>query len=198
MGYKHTLETKQRRKTAIPRGKSEEVAAHVRRWAGLGFSVMEIAEMCGVTDTLIYRHYGSDFRMGRIEANKNVASTLYDVAVGYTKPDGTVVEPDKGALIYWTKARMGWSDTLRIEHTGAEGGDLRVTTEVKATVGLSPAVEAVLTTLGMAPQEIKEISQVGVIDIDTDPDYMPGDKLTSSAFDHNDPDYMPEPGSKLS
>jgi hypothetical protein len=60
-----------------------------------------------------------------IEANSKVAGNLLLMATGPRDLKTTVT-----AAIWWTKAKMGWKDTSRIENTGPDGGPLQVEHQV--------------------------------------------------------------------
>ena len=70
-------------------------------------------------------HFRRELDLGILRANTNVAKTLYGLAVGhdaeYDTKNNCIREeqkPDKGACIWWTKARMGWTERIIQEHTG--------------------------------------------------------------------------------
>jgi hypothetical protein len=57
------------------------------------------------------KHFRSELDTGHVKANAAVAKSLYNQALA-----GNVT-----AAIWWTKARMNWSETAKIEHAGKDG-----------------------------------------------------------------------------
>ena len=66
------------------------------------------------TETLM-KHFRDELDVGATKANAKVAESLYRQAI-----DGNIT-----AAIWWTKCRMAWKETVRSEHTGADGGPVR-------------------------------------------------------------------------
>jgi len=54
--------------------------------------------------------------IGKAEASAKVAGTLFNKAQS----------GDTTAMIWWTKAQMRWSETVKQELTGKDGGDIMV------------------------------------------------------------------------
>jgi hypothetical protein len=65
------------------------------------------------TETLM-KHFRDELDVGATKANAKVAESLYTQALA-----GNMT-----AAIWWTKTRMGWKETIRSEHTGADGGPI--------------------------------------------------------------------------
>ena len=67
-----------------------------------------------VSKTTLTRHFRREIDSGMVQANTEVAESLFRQAVGRARVivDGEVVEeeraPNTSAAIWWTKARMGW------------------------------------------------------------------------------------------
>ncbi len=87
-----------------------------------------------ITKPTLERHFRKEIDTGALLANALVAESLFNQAVGRAKlieiqEDGTKVilkervEADKGAAIWWSKARMGWSETRRL--SGPDGGPIQ-------------------------------------------------------------------------
>ncbi len=88
------------------------------------------------------KHFREELDTGAPAANAKVAESLFFQAVGRpaqyfpdTLPDGTPhpnagklaraeLKPDVTACIYWTKARMGWSEPVSLKN--AEGKPFRI------------------------------------------------------------------------
>jgi hypothetical protein len=65
------------------------------------------------TKTLML-HFRDELDVGATKANAKVAESLYKQALAGNTTAG----------IWWTKCRMGWKETIRSEHTGADGGPI--------------------------------------------------------------------------
>lgn len=96
-----------------------------------GFTIVEIAELIGVTERTFYRwvirhpDLAQALQINRDAANARVELSLYQLATGYERDEeeikivnGEVVRvkvrryypPNASAGIFWTKAIMGWRD----------------------------------------------------------------------------------------
>lgn len=80
-----------------------KVAQQVQLMAGYGNTVLQIAQIVGISQPIINRLYTAELERGRILADTQVVASLFKMATHPTKP--VVV-----AAIWWTKARMGWSE----------------------------------------------------------------------------------------
>ena len=89
----------------------------VETLAGYGLPIAEIASVVGTTDKTLTAHCSAELESGRAKANAKVAQSLFDRA---TK------DKDTTAMIWWTKARMKWSEKQVHEHTGANGGPIQI------------------------------------------------------------------------
>jgi hypothetical protein len=85
--------------------------------AGLGLTHKQIALVLGVTPYILRSHCPDVLDRAEMIMNLKVGANLYKMATGPTTDKNTVQ-----AAIWWTKARMGWKDTSRVESTGANGG----------------------------------------------------------------------------
>lgn len=74
-----------------------------------GFELEEIAKVMrgGVAVSTLWRHFRDELETGRIKVNAAVIGTLFKRAV---------IDEEISALIYWTKARLGWRETNVVEH----------------------------------------------------------------------------------
>ncbi len=80
----------------------------VRDLAGLGLTHDNIADLVGIARPTIELRYRDELDIGHATANRRVAQRLFDLAM----------EGNAAALIYWTKARMGWREVQQIESSG--------------------------------------------------------------------------------
>jgi hypothetical protein len=81
----------------------------------------DVAKVIGISKPTLELHYREELDLAMIEANSRVAGNLFMMATGNRESKTTVT-----AAIWWTKARMGWKDTSRVESTGADGGPVQV------------------------------------------------------------------------
>lgn len=92
--------------------------------SGYGMPAVDIAVIMEVDFRTLVAHAQGSIDKGRIKANAKIASTLFDRA---TK------QGDTTAAIWWTKARMKWSEKHEHEHTGAGGGAIQIVTGIDRT-----------------------------------------------------------------
>lgn len=86
----------------------------VETTSGYGLPHEQIAALLEIDDKTLRKHYRKQLDMGMAKANAKVVESLY----------GKATTGDTTAQIWWTKTRLGWKDTSRVEHTGADGKDL--------------------------------------------------------------------------
>ena len=83
----------------------------VESTSGLGLPHEQIAMLVEIDDKTLRKHYRKELDLGKAKANSQIAKTLYQKAVA----------GDTTSLIWWTKAQMRWSETVKQELTGADG-----------------------------------------------------------------------------
>lgn len=69
---------------------------------GYGITQADVAKWLQLDTKTLRKHYKHEIDIGAIEANAQVARSLYKNAVE---------NENVAAQIWWTKARMGWKDT---------------------------------------------------------------------------------------
>ena len=74
-----------------------------------------IAALIGIAPETLRKHYDLELGLGKAQASAAVAKTLFNKAT---------VGQDTTAMIWWTKAQMRWSETVRQELTGKDGEPL--------------------------------------------------------------------------
>ena len=82
--------------------------------SGLGLPHEHIGALIGIDDKTLRKHYRQELDQGKAKASANIAKTLYNKAMG----------GDTTAMIWWTKAQMRWSETVKQELTGQDGAPL--------------------------------------------------------------------------
>lgn len=90
----------------------------VKMLAAVGARVDDIGTKLGISHDTVLKHYRTELEEGRIDANAQVAQTLFQQA----KSGNTA------AMIFWMKTRAGWKERHVIE---AEGGETPI--ELKVT-----------------------------------------------------------------
>jgi len=98
-----------------PHRPTEDFRKQVQEASGLGLPQDQICALVGISDVTLRKHYESELAMGKAKASAAVAKTLFNKAT---------VGQDTTAMIWWTKAQMRWSETVRQELTGKDGEPL--------------------------------------------------------------------------
>lgn len=102
------------------RKKIEVDLEEVERLAGLGLTNEEIALSLGIGEATVYRKKNEDdsfdsaIKKGRIKVKREISNVLYDKAIG----------GDLGSIVWFDKTRLGFSDKVSHEHSGADGGPI--------------------------------------------------------------------------
>jgi hypothetical protein len=92
-----------------------EISRLVEAMAGYGVPHIDISKVVGINHKTLAKYYRRELDTGHIKANSEVAASLFKQAT-----EGNNV----AAAIWWSKARMGWSETHK--HAGADGGPMQV------------------------------------------------------------------------
>ena len=87
----------------------------IEQASGLGLPHDQIAALVGMSDETLRKYYGPELAVGKAKASAQVAKTLFNKAVQ---------GGDTTAMIWWTKAQMRWSETVKQELTGQDGAPL--------------------------------------------------------------------------
>ena len=87
----------------------------VRNLAAMGTRFVDIAHKLDITDDTLRKHYKPELEDGRIDANAQIANTLFQNA-----KSGNMT-----AAIFWLKTRAGWKETQVTELTGEDGGPIK-------------------------------------------------------------------------
>lgn len=81
----------------------------VKTLSGYGITLPQIASLIGVSVDTISARYTDELMLGRATADSQVVQSLFARA---TK------DKDTTAMIWWTKARMGWSEKATLGDAG--------------------------------------------------------------------------------
>jgi len=87
----------------------------VKSLSAVGIRYVDIAQKLGITDDTLRKHYKKELEEGRIDANTQIGSTLFQQA----KSGNTT------AAIFWLKTRAGWKETNVTELSGGEGSEVK-------------------------------------------------------------------------
>jgi hypothetical protein len=93
--------------------------AKVKALSAYGIPQEQIARVFDIDSKTLRLHYRDELDLGVIEANAQVAKTLFQQGTR----DGNTA-----ALIWWTKSRMGWKEKQELQHSG--GLNLNVVTGI--------------------------------------------------------------------
>ena len=93
----------------------EKSKALVKSLAAVGTRYVDIAHKLSITDDTLRKHYKAELEDGRIDANAQIANTLFQNA-----KSGNMT-----AAIFWLKTRAGWKETNVTELTGEDGGPIK-------------------------------------------------------------------------
>lgn len=109
-----------------PHEPTEKSRATVKALSAYGIPQVQIARVLDIHEQTLRLYYRDELDLGAIEANAKVAETLYGQGVR---------EGNTAALIWWTKSRMGWKETSRVEvdeTASKEARDAAVAAALKA------------------------------------------------------------------
>ncbi len=87
----------------------------VKSLSAVGIRYIDIAQKLDITDDTLRKHYKKELEEGRIDANTQIGSTLFQQA----KKGNTT------AAIFWLKTRAGWKETNVTELSGGEGTEVK-------------------------------------------------------------------------
>ena len=114
-----------------------------RRHSGLGLPQNQIRVLVrgGIALETLLEHF-------RVELDEGKAKTGWDIANAlYTK----AMKGDVTAMIWWTKTQMRWSETQKVEITGAHGGPVQTVDYSKLSTDLLLELSKAITDA--APQD---------------------------------------------
>ncbi len=123
--YKHIIDLYDVQPGPRPHQANADSRNRVKLMAIAGIGQDDIARVMGFCVETLVAHYREELDLALIEANTKVAGNMLMMATGPRDQKTTVT-----AAIWWTKARMGWKDTSRVENTGADGGPMQVENQV--------------------------------------------------------------------
>jgi predicted transcriptional regulator len=93
----------------------EKSRAFVKSLAAVGTRYVDIAHKLDITDDTLRKHYKAELEDGRIDANAQIANTLFQQAK----------KGNMTAAIFWLKTRAGWKETNVTELAAGEGAQVK-------------------------------------------------------------------------
>ena len=94
---------------------TEDSKKLVRNLAAMGTRYVDIAHKIEITDDTLRKHYKDELEGGRIDANAQIATTLFQQAK----------KGNMTAAIFWLKTRAGWKETSITELAAGEGAEIK-------------------------------------------------------------------------
>ena len=91
---------------------TEETRKLVRTLSAVGIRHVDIGLKLDINDETLRKHYKEELEIGRIDANAQIANTLFQQAK----------KGNMTAAIFWLKTRAGWKETQVTELTGGVEG----------------------------------------------------------------------------
>jgi hypothetical protein len=99
-----------------PHKPTKDSKEQVKRLSALGCPHEDIATRLKISADTLVKYYQDELDEGRIDANAVIAGTLFSQA----KKGNTA------AAIFWLKTRARWKETQVNEHSGVDGGEIRL------------------------------------------------------------------------
>jgi len=88
---------------------NEKDRKKVESYAAVGIPQRDIARVLDIDVKTLNKYYRDEIETAAIKADAAVGGALYNKAVN---------EKDTASLIWWSKARLRWSEKKEIEHSG--------------------------------------------------------------------------------
>ena len=100
---------------------TDEQRRSAEAMAGYGVPHNDIALVIGCSAPTLRKYFRHELDVGQAKANAKIAQTLFHMAT---------VDRNVTAAIYWTKARMKWSERSIVELSGPDGGPIETVVSV--------------------------------------------------------------------
>ena len=127
---KLALKNPNARVIGAPHEPTTETRELARTLSGYGIPQQQIALLIGIALPTLHAHYRDDLDIGMAQANSKIAETLFAQARN----------GNTAALIFWSKARMGWSEKQDITISGGDK-PLEVSVQTQLVEKLVTAIE---------------------------------------------------------
>jgi hypothetical protein len=99
------------KRTKPPHEPTEAQRQLVQLHATIGTQQSVIADILGIDDKTLRKHYRSELDLARAKANATIGGALFNKAKA----------GDTTAMIFWMKTQAGWRETNRVDHTSSDG-----------------------------------------------------------------------------
>lgn len=86
-----------------------ELREKVKSYIAVGIPQEDVARVIGIDPKTLRLHYREELDTASVQANAAIGGALFNKAKG----------GDTTAMIWWTKARMRWSEKKEHEHSGS-------------------------------------------------------------------------------
>jgi hypothetical protein len=93
---------------------TEKTRIQVQQASGLGLPQEQIGALIGISDKTLRKYYGTELALGKAQASAAVAKSLFNKAQS----------GDTTAMIWWTKAQMGWGESNTTKIANADGSNI--------------------------------------------------------------------------
>ena len=103
----------------------------VRAMAAFGVPQADIGNVVGVSDPTLRKAFRPELDQAATEANARVAEVCYRMATSGKVP---------AATFFWLKTCTGWREMTRLEHTGGDGGPVKL----RHIEDTGPSIESLL------------------------------------------------------
>jgi hypothetical protein len=90
---------------------TEKTRTQVQQASGLGLPQEQIGALIGISDKTLRKYYATELALGKATASASIAKSLFNKAQA----------GDTTAMIWWTKAQMGWGETNTTKLANPDG-----------------------------------------------------------------------------
>lgn len=94
-----------------PHAPTETSRKLVQLHATIGTQQHTIADILGIDDKTLRKHYREELDHAMAQANATIGGALFNKAKG----------GDTTAMIFWMKTRAGWRERQEVDHTSSDG-----------------------------------------------------------------------------
>lgn len=94
-----------------PHKPTDKTREQAKQAAGLGLPHDQIGALLGISHVTLRKYYETELALGKATASASIAKTLFNKAQA----------GDTTAMIWWTKAQMGWGETNTTKLANSDG-----------------------------------------------------------------------------
>jgi hypothetical protein len=94
---------------------TDDTRKQVSRLNSFGFTHDQIATVLGIDAKTLRKHYAVELARSKMAAHEKIVGALFAKAM----------RGDTAALIWWTKAQLGWSEKTKTELSGPNNGPIQ-------------------------------------------------------------------------